>query len=491
MLAKLGKQYCICHRKLPQSCPPQTAGGDQPLETMVSASALRTAVGQMSSVQIPSRCFKRSATAGWSRGGVPGELRRSQPAPTLLHYLALVALAASVGCTSFGPELPNSTPDEISLRGPSPAVRTLTADGQIEVLSSRELAKRLHRQLPEQPLSIIAFSGGGAGGAFGAGVLAGLTQNGTRPPPSVVTGVSAGALIAPFAFLGPAWDQELIAIYRDGATEGLLRKRLFAGLFGSSVYSDAPLRRLIARYADDAMIQAIAIESSKGRLLLVATTDFASGEPVIWDLTSIAAHAGQEDKALFRSILLASASVPGMFPPVTIKFRANGQLHVETHVDGGVTMPFFIAPAPQDLPGAALGGLPPATVQVVIDDRLRDPPHVTRANALSIFGRSVSAGLSRMRRTALESIKLATSERGFSFAYAAVPVSYPLHGGFDFDPQAQRSLFEYASTCAAAGRLWMGRNDNSDFPMRQRELRPPTECPADDSFLRRFAALEH
>jgi hypothetical protein len=239
------------------------------------------------------------------------------------------------------------------------------------------------------------------------------------------------------------------------------------------------------------MIQAIAIESSKGRLLLVATTDFASGEPVIWDLTSIAAHGGLEAKALFRSILLASASVPGMFPPVTIKFRANGQLHVETHVDGGVTMPFFIAPAPQDLPGPALGGLPPTTVYVVIDDRLRDPPHVTRANALSIFGRSVSAGLSRMKRTALESIELATSERGFSFAYAAVPVSYPLHGGFDFDPQAQRSLFEYASACAAAGRLWMSGQNNMDAAANQNESPPSTKCPADDSFLRRFAALEH
>jgi hypothetical protein len=239
------------------------------------------------------------------------------------------------------------------------------------------------------------------------------------------------------------------------------------------------------------MIQAIAIESSKGRLLLVATTDFASGEPVIWDLTSIAAHGGLEAKALFRSILLASASVPGMFPPVTIKFRANGQLHVETHVDGGVTMPFFIAPAPQDLPSPALGGLPPATVHVVIDDRLRDPPKVTRANALSIFGRSVSAGLSRMRRTALESIKLATSERGFSFAYAAVPVSYPLRGGFDFDPQAQRSLFDYASACAEAGRVWTSGKDNGDSSAREVELRPSMQCPSDDSLLQRFAALEH
>src|SRR6516225_8367382 len=341
-------------------------------------------------VPIPFQCLLRCATVERCQRGVHGELRMSHPARKLLHPLALFALAASAGCTSFGPELPDSTADEINLRGPSPGVRTLAADGQIEVVSSRELAKRLQVQLPERPLSIIAFSDGGAGGAFGAGVLAGLTQNGTRPLPSVVTGVSAGALVAPFAFLGPAWDQELIAIYRDGATAGLMRKRLFAGLFGSSVYSGAPMRRLIARYADDAMIQAIATEGSKGRLLLVATTDFASGEPVIWDLTSIAAHGGLESKALFRSILLASASVPGMFPPVTIKFRANGQPHVETHVDGGVTMPFFIAPAPQDLPGPALGGLPPASVRVVIDDRLRDPPHVTRANALSIFGQRIS-----------------------------------------------------------------------------------------------------
>jgi hypothetical protein len=415
----------------------------------------------------------------------------SQAARKLLHSMALVALAASAGCASFGPELPNSTGDEIALRGPSPGVRTLAADGQVEVLTSLELARLLQTESQDRPLSIIAFSDGGAGGAFGAGALAGLTQNGARPLPSVVTGVSAGALIAPFAFLGPAWDQKLTAIYRDGAIQGLLRKRLFAGVFGSSVYSSAPLQQLIKRYADDAMIEAIAIESTKGRLLLVATTDIGTGEPVIWNLTSIAANGGRDAKVLFRSILLASASVPGMFPPVTIKFRANGQLHEETHVDGGVTMPFFIAPAPRDLPGLARDGAPPASVRVVIDGRLRDPPHVIRANAVSIFGRSVSAGLSRMRRTALESIGAAMSERGLSFAYAAVPVSYPLQGAFDFDPQTQRSLFEYASACAAAGRLWMSGKNHVDGAAHHSESRPPTQCPADDSFLKRFAALEH
>ena len=414
----------------------------------------------------------------------------SQPARKLAHSLALVALVASVGCASVGPDEPNSSADEVALRRLS-GVRTLTADGQIEVVPSRELARRLQLQLQDRPLSIVAFSDGGASGAFGAGVLAGLTQNGKRPLPSVVTGVSAGALIAPFAFLGPAWDQELTAIYRDGACGGLLRRRLLAGVFGSSVYSGAPLRRLIDRYADDAMIKAIAVESTKGRLLLVATTDFASGEPVIWNLTSIAAQGGAEAKVLFRSVLLASASVPGMFPPVTIKFQASGRRHVETHVDGGVTMPFFIEPSPQDLPAPGANGAPPTTVRVVINGRLRDPPQVTRASAVSIFSRSVSAGLSHMKRATLESMQLATTERGFSFTYAAVPSSYPLHGAFDFDPQAQRSLFEYASACAEAGRVWTSGKDNGHPPARQDEFRPSMQCPADDALLQRFAAVQH
>jgi hypothetical protein len=125
----------------------------------------------------------------------------SQSARKALHPLALVALVASVGCASVGPDVPNSGADEVVLQGAG--VRTLTADGQIEVLPSLELARRLQLQLPKRPLSIVAFSAGGGGGAFGAGLLAGLTQNGNCPLPSVVTGVSAGALVAPLlALLG-------------------------------------------------------------------------------------------------------------------------------------------------------------------------------------------------------------------------------------------------------------------------------------------------
>lgn len=336
-------------------------------------------------------------------------------------------------------------------------------------------------------MSILALSGGGATGAFAAGALAGMSRGGLRAESSVVTGVSAGALVAPFAFLGPGWDAELTAIYTDGVTQGVLQPRLLGALFGSSVYSGAPLRRLIDRYADDRLIAAVAAQADRGRLLLVATTDFATGEPVIWDLGSVALHGGPEAKQLFRTILLASASVPGMLPPVKIGFRTESGLREETHVDGGVTVPFFIAPALQDLPPSRAGS---DLVRVVIDGRLRDFPHAANANALSIFSRSISAGLSHMTRTALESSLYASQRRGIALEYAAIPADYPLRGAFNFEPQEQRALFQYAARCAEAGRLWNGAPQNAVMAADDAPGGPSgAVCPADDRFIGRFAAL--
>jgi hypothetical protein len=297
-------------------------------------------------------------------------------------------------------------------------------------------------------------------------------------------------LVAPFAFLGPAWDAEMTAIYTDGVTRGLLHRRMLGAVFGSSVYSGVPLRRLIDHYADDAMIAAVAAGAAKGRLLLVATTDFATGEPVVWDLGSVALNGGPDAKPLFRAILLASASVPGMFPPVRIRFRADGGVREETHIDGGVTLPFFIAPGPDDLPAAG-DGRQAALVRIVIDGRLQDFPHAANANALSIFSRSISAGLSRMTRTALEGTVDASRQRGIALEYAAIPASYPLHGAFNFSPDEQRALFQYASSCAEAGRLWIRASQDAALPMpAQGAATAGAPCPADDRFIGRFVVLE-
>lgn len=395
------------------------------------------------------------------------------------------------GCTSLGPQLPMASPDELALQDVSFGVRTLAPDGQFEVLPSGRLAQRLRDQLGERPLSVLALSGGGAGGAFGAGALVGLTRDGRRPEFTVVTGVSAGALIAPFVFLGPSRDQQVIRIFNEGASAHLLQPRWVGALFGSSLYSGDPLKRLIERYADDELISAVAAEAETGRLLLVGTTDLASGEPVIWDLGSIALYGGREAPELFRKILLASASVPGMFPPVVIRYRANGGTRVETHVDGAVSLPFFIAPQPSDLPAFDGREAQRTSARIIIDTRLRESPRVTKARAAAIFGRSVSAGLSRMTRAILESTVAATRARGISVSYAAIPASYPLQRAFDFSADGQRSLFQYALRCAEAGRLWTAVPQNGSAAAERDVMNDDLKCPADDSFLGRLAVLEH
>ena len=393
-------------------------------------------------------------------------------------------------CASLGPQLPMAPEDDVPSQGLSFPVRTLGPDGEFELLPSSLIARRLEAQLADGPLSILALSGGGASGAFGAGAVVGLTRSGSRPEFSVVTGVSAGALIAPFAFLGSAWDPEMTAIYTEEIDTSLLQPRLIGAVFGSSMYSGTPLKKLIDRYADDRMIEAVATEAARGRLLLVATTDFATGDPVVWDLGSIALYGGHDAGRLFRSVLLASASVPGIFPPVIIRVRTESGWREETHVDGGVTLPFFIAPAPEDLPQFAGAGAQPTVVRVIIDGRLRDFPRAAKANALSIFRRSVSAGLSRMTRTTLEQTMAATRGRGISLDYAAIPVAYPLPGAFDFDPEAQRALFTYASVCAESGRLWTRVQQKSSDAAGERRVVPAgTTCPADDQFIGRLAAV--
>ena len=155
-------------------------------------------------------------------------------------------------------------------------------------------------------------------GHSGAGALVGLTRSGSRPQFSVVTGVSVGALIAPYAFLGPDWDRILIDIYAKGRAEHLLQPRSLGALFGSSMYRGEPLRVLVDQYASDALIQAVAREAATGRLLLVSTTEVDTGETVVWDLGAIALNGGDGARTMFRDVLVASASVPGMFPPVII-----------------------------------------------------------------------------------------------------------------------------------------------------------------------------
>ncbi len=225
-----------------------------------------------------------------------------------------------------------------------------------------------------------------------------------------------------------------------------------------------------------------------GRLLLVATTNVDTGETVIWDLGSIAMNGGPSAKTLLRDVLVASASVPGMFPPVIIRIQDTGGEYSEAHVDGTATVPFFVPPTllqlPRDVPNRS-----PTTVYVLVDGRLSQEPMPVRLRFRTILSRSISTGLTHMMRTTLELTATTAQLQGASLQYSAIPAAYPNLASFDFRASTMRSLFQYGQDCAYAGRLWIpSQRAVADHADRGETVSGKSlECPADDDFIGRFA----
>ena len=201
----------------------------------------------------------------------------------------------------------------------------------------------------EKTNSYLAISGGGANGAFGAGLFAGWTQSGTRPEFTMVTGIGTGALTAPFAFLGPDYDDVLKKVYTTTSTKDILKKRkILRAIFSDSMADTTPLKTLIAKYVTADMVSAIGAEHQRGRRLYVGTVNIDAGRSVIWNIGAIAASAYPQKLDLIHDILRASASIPVAFPPVAISVEINGKQYEELHVDGGTGSQVFVYPAAVD-----------------------------------------------------------------------------------------------------------------------------------------------
>ncbi len=202
----------------------------------------------------------------------------------------------------------------------------------------------LPHAMPRDGFNILAISGGAAGGAFGAGVLVGLTRAGVRPRFAVVTGVSTGALMAPFAFLGSDWDRRLEEAYTDGRAAQLWSLARLAPTLDGGLFRPDAIDRLIDPFIDTELVEAVAREHALGRRLLVATTNLDTEQACVWDMGEIAARGGDRALRLFRDVLAASASLPGLFPPRRISCEAHGVVYEEMHLDGGVAAPLFVLP---------------------------------------------------------------------------------------------------------------------------------------------------
>jgi predicted acylesterase/phospholipase RssA len=411
--------------------------------------------------------------SGWAMPGYRTALAR--------FTLCLVCLFVLLGCATLAVRRARSPIDGRSTANVSMTIRTLGVDRQFSELSSPAVAERLRNLHAQEPLNILALSGGGAAGAFGAGAVAGLTRSGARPDFRVVTGVSVGALIAPYAFLGSAWDGRLVDAFSSDAGQHLLQPRGLGVIFGSSLYSGTPLKHLIDAHVSDTMIEAVAREADRGRLLLVATTDVATGEPVVWDMGAIAKYGGPAARILFRDVLVASASVPGIFPPVVIHLEEDGAPRDEVHVDGGTTLPFFVPEA--FVQASESRGAPRPSVYVIVDGPLSEMTGTRRLTAHAILARSIRSGLNQLMLTTLELTEATTELQGAALHYAAVPATYPHVEFFDFRAPTTRPLLRYAYACAQAGRLWTAfrrvDDDRGTGPVRTETQAAP--CPADDS----------
>lgn len=300
--------------------------------------------------------------------------------------------------------------------------------------------------LPTHKGAWLILSSGGSGGAYGAGLLNGWSEAGTRPEFAMVTGVSAGALMAPFAFLGAALDETL----RKNFTE-ITAADIFEDRKGPAALLDTwPLNERIAQQITPELVAAVATEHGKGRRLFVVTASLDAERPYLWNMGAIAAHGGEAAVALFRSVLLAAASIPGEFPPVAIETEADGKRLTELHADGGLFGPFYIAPEDWLLEASSLR-LPTPHLYVIVNSKLAPEFGLTEPSLVSVLARSISAAVKVGARAELTLAAAAARRDGIVLDAASVDSSFDHPNTALFDESYMRALYDLGAKAARDG----------------------------------------
>ena len=369
----------------------------------------------------------------------------------VLTALTVSGAMMLAGCGTLArPEGPLRIASESLIRVNDPRIRSDDTQ-KIQALAD-EIASRLGRADGNE--SILALSGGGANGAYGAGVIVGWTQRGDRPKFDVVTGVSTGALAAPFAYLGSDWDDELREAYVGGGTNGLLSARTFAAFVAPSLFSSRVLRDLVDKNVTPELLRQIAIEHAKGRRLLVATTDLDTQETVIWDMGVLATQGDEDALKLFRDVLVASASIPGIFPPVLISgLTKDGQVIQDMHVDGGVNTPFLAIPEDLLLWTNPAPHRAKSALYVVVNGQVGRNNGVTPGRIDGILARTYDSMSKASLRLSLAATAAFASRNGMTVEMSAIPDNVTV-SSLKFDTATMQALFELGQTRSVSGEAW-------------------------------------
>jgi hypothetical protein len=376
-------------------------------------------------------------------------------------FAAMAAIGLAVGACSSPerlPAVPRADTERAQPLGIANARFYPDSNPQAMIADATEALQRETAALPPgaklPPANYLAVSGGGDNGAFGAGLLNGWSETGTRPQFKGVTGVSTGALIAPLAFLGPQYDPVLREVYTTINPDLVYRARgLSAALFNDAMADTTPLSALIAKYVDQNMLDAIAAEYRKGRLLLIGTTNLDAQRPVIWNIGAIANSGHPGALALVHQILRASAAIPGAFQPVLIDVELDGRKYQELHVDGGAIAQLFLYPPSIEL--GRIGVKRERRAYVIRNGRLDPDWADTERRTLSIAGRAISTMLASSGRNDVLRVYFITKRDGvdYNLAYIGHDFDAPEKKG-EFDQAFMRALYDYGYREAKAGVEW-------------------------------------
>ena len=387
------------------------------------------------------------------------------PAALITLVLCVILLGlTSCASTSRLPAVPLSLATKTKLLDiPDARFYAVGDTDKLLAFAEKVYERRSRAGLSAKTSSVLAISGGGDDGAFGGGLLLGWSERGDRPEFDTVTGISTGALTAPFAFLGSGYDPAIRQVYTNTDADDIFEKRNLLAIVASDAMADTtPLRNMIARFVDDKLIGRIAEQYQKGRLLLIMTTNLDQGRAVIWNIGAIAESGHPRTRELIVDILLASASLPGAFPPVMIDITVDGKRYQEMHVDGGAISQAFLYPpslsfkkVKEILKADGLKYKKHKRIAYIIrNGRLYRPEANVERSTLAILTQTTTTMTAASGVNDTYRIYLTTKRDGvdFNLAYIADDFALPYKG--PFDKGYMTALFDYGFQQGLAGYPW-------------------------------------
>jgi len=382
----------------------------------------------------------------------------------LFRWLVAVAVLATItGCASVPDR--NPVPRELTLQAAIPGIPDARIWADEWPKFSEEIFAKFtdadfRRVFPAtygKPANFLAISGGGANGAFGAGLFSGWTAAGTRPEFAVVTGVSTGALTAPFVFLGPEYDDLLKTIYTTTSTDDISKNRnLLAALFSDSLADTKPLQALIAKYITPEIIAAVGREHQRGRRLYIGTLNLDAGRSMIWSIGAIALSDYPDKVTLIHELMRASAAIPIVFPPVAIPVEVDGVVYDELHVDGGTGSQVFVYPAAVNfkiiVEKLKFQGQP--KIYVVRNAFVEPDYQGINRSILPIASRTIESLIRTQGIGDLYQIYALCTRDGNDFNLAYIPSSFTEEPTEGFDPVYMSKLFDLGYQMGRDGYPW-------------------------------------